>query len=104
MAEQLLAEIDLDGIPPDVIDAADLTVPSAWMDSAMAVDLVAYLRQYHTVDVQSRAARHMEDHAKAEELGKQKLYLRTIIGYIQWRHPGAKAAADALMTKQAKRD
>jgi len=104
MAEQLLAEIDLDGIPPDVIDAADLTVPSAWMDAAMAVDLVAYLRQYHTVDVQARAARHMEEHTRAEELGKQKLYLRTIIGYIQWQHPGAKQAADALMTKQTKRD
>ena len=94
MNEQLLADIDLDSIPPEVIDSVDLTVPSAWMDAAMAVDLISYLRQYHQLDIQSRAARHMEDHPKAEETGKQKLYLKTIIGYIQWQHPGAKAAAD----------
>lgn len=100
MAEQLLAGMNLDEIPPDVIDGADLSMPVEFMDGVMAVDMVSYLRQYHTLDFQQTAARHQEDHKRAEEIGKNKLWLKTVVGYIQWKHPRSKAIADAMMAKQ----
>jgi hypothetical protein len=104
MAEQLLDGIDLDGIPPDIIDAADLSMPGEFMDGAMAVDMVGYLRQYHTLDFQQTAARHQEDHKHAEEIGKNKLWLKTIIGYVQWKHPRSKAIADKMMMERAQKE
>ena len=104
MAEQLLDGVDLDGISPDIIDAADLSMPVEFMDGVMAVDMVSYLRQYHTLDFQQTAARHQEDHKRAEEIGKNKLWLKTIIGYIQWKHPRSKAVADAMMVKQGAKE
>jgi hypothetical protein len=104
MAEQLLDGVDLDGIPPSVIDAADLSMPDEYTDGVMAVDMVSYLRQYHTLDFQQTAARHQEDHKRAEEIGKNKLWLKAIIGYIQWKHPRSKAIADTMMVKQGAKE
>jgi len=99
MTEQLLADVGLADIPPEVIDAVDLSMPQEFMDGAMAVDMVSYLRQYHSLDFQQKAALHNEDHKRAEEINKNKLFAKTVLGYIQWKHPGAKKLADEMMVR-----
>lgn len=82
-----------------LLEGVDLTVPDEFLEVRLAAEMVQHLGQYHSLQLAIRAARHAEQHQRAEQLQKEALYTKTAIALIQHQYPGTKAIAQEMMQK-----
>lgn len=88
-------------VPQEALDSVDLAADNAWIVEIMASELVGYLGEYHKTQAALRSAKQVGDHQRAEQLSRAEAFIRTNIAYLQWKYPGAKELAQAIMKAQA---
>lgn len=98
----LLTPVKDADVSQEALENVDLEAPQEWLTEVAAADLVAALGEYHKVLSGLRAARQVGDHLRAEQLLKSEAYLRTLVAYLQYKYPAAKAIAKQQMALQAK--
>jgi len=90
-------EVDVDAIPPEALLDVDLEMPESTKEELMAAQLVDYLRAYHSLVLQQRAARHNHQQDKAQGLERDIIFYKTAAGVIQFEYKGARAIAMEIM-------
>ena len=85
------------------LERVDLSLPQEYELEAMANEMLSHLAAYATASAAGRAARHLGDHRRAEELGRQAAFNRAAVAVMQYRYPKAKAMADEIADLQARR-
>ncbi len=78
-------------IPPEALDSVILDLPGEYLDEVFADELLSNITAFHRASAARKAARHQEDHKKAEELSKVIAYARSYVALIQHEHPNTVA-------------
>lgn len=95
-------EQELAKILAAALEIVDLTVPEGFELEIAISQLVEHLTEYHKANTARKAARHAEDHQRAELLSKQVLFHKTAVALIQSKYPTAKAEADLALNRLAR--
>lgn len=100
--KDLFVETD-EEVPPDILKQTDLSVPDEYELEIQAAKLIEHLAAYNIILVEQRVARQAGRGDIAEQKGKDLLFHRTSVAYIQWKWPKARAIAEMAMREQARR-
>jgi len=93
-------------VPPEALETVDEvlgTLPEEYKDEIFATDLLDFIGGYHKMVLQRKAARHQEDHKRAEELSKNVAFFRSCAALIQYEHPNTKSLYQELARLQVMR-
>lgn len=93
---------EVNEIPVEALEDVDLTLPLEFRLDIFAMELLEHLSSYQRLAVAVKAARHQENHPRAEEVSRQMAYSRMMAALIQHEYPGAKAVADQIAQIRAK--
>mgnify|MGYP001595125703 CR=1 FL=1 len=98
-----MAEKDIEVfVPAEALENIDLTVDASWLDEIMATELVTFLQEFNKITTGLRSARHVGDSRRIDDLTRTEAFLRTNIGYIQYKYPAVRAIANEVMAAQAR--
>lgn len=102
MPAQDLIDMALALVPAEALETVNLDIPAEYALELAAAQMVEHLAEYHKVLRAQRAARHNEDHQRAEQFSKILVYTRNVIALTQHEYPQAKAIADEIMRNSAR--